>query len=142
MTYETTYFFIFCFLLLTKPYHPRRISFGVGFRCLIRCIWVLVPSRLSYLREVLRHSLYPRIKHMAQLNISIPGNIETWINEQVRSGHYTTASDYLCNLVQADQEARQRLDGLLLEGLNSGEPVTPDDHYWADKKRNLKGRLG
>ena len=74
---------------------------------------------------------------MATLNISVPASVETWINEQVRSGHYPSASDYLRNLVQTDQQSRQRLDKLLLEGLNSGAAFTPDNGYWAAKKRKL-----
>ena len=75
---------------------------------------------------------------MATLNISVPASVETWINEQVRSGHYPSASDYLCVLVRTDRESRQRLDDLLLEGINSGEAFTPDDGYWANKKRQYE----
>ena len=78
---------------------------------------------------------------MATLNISIPGSIESWINEQIRCGHYADASEYLCNLVKTDQQAKQRLDGLLLDGLNSGEAVRPEPGWWAAKKRRLKQGL-
>ena len=41
---------------------------------------------------------------------------------------------------QAHGQARQRLDQLLLEGLNS-PPITIGKRYWAAKKANLKKRL-
>lgn len=74
---------------------------------------------------------------MATLTISMPGSLEAWVNEQVHSGQYADASDYLCGLVEADRQAKQRLDGLLLEGLDSGEPVRVGPGYWIAKKRRL-----
>ena len=78
---------------------------------------------------------------MATLNISIPENMKEWINTQVQSGKYTSASDYLRDLVRSDQRAKA-LDDLLLAGLNSGEPLTPDEDYWQNKKQRLKDRIG
>ena len=42
---------------------------------------------------------------------------------------------------QADEQARQRLDQLLLDGLNSGAPIVVDKRYWAVQKAKLKRRL-
>ena len=47
-------------------------------------------------------------------------------------------SEYLYALIQTDQQAKQRLDSLLQEGLESGESFTPDDSYWSNKKKHLK----
>lgn len=78
---------------------------------------------------------------MATLNISIPDHMKKWITEQINSGHYTSASDYLRDLVRGDQRIKLSTDDLLLQGLNSGEPITPDDEYWEQKKRNLKKKM-
>jgi len=76
---------------------------------------------------------------MATLNISIPDNMREWINSQIENGKYSSASDYMRDLVRADQRIRY-LDKVLLEGLNSGEPIVPTNEYWADKKQQLKSR--
>jgi len=75
---------------------------------------------------------------MGTLNISIPDNMREWINTQIQSGKYTSASDYLRDLVRSDQKVKNNLDELLLEGINSGDPISPDKNYWTDKKKKLK----
>ena len=36
---------------------------------------------------------------------------------------------------------RTHLEELLLEGLNSGEPILADEAYWAEKRKRLVGGL-
>ena len=40
------------------------------------------------------------------------------------------------------QDARNWVDALLLEGLDSGEPIAVTKEYWDEKKRKLTERLG
>lgn len=79
---------------------------------------------------------------MATLNISIPENMKEWINIQIKSGKYSSASDYMRDLVRTDQRTKEELDELLLEGLNSGNSISPDDNYWVNKKQKLKTKMG
>lgn len=78
---------------------------------------------------------------MATLNISIPDNMRDWITSQIKSGKYTSASDYLRDLVRTDQREKEKLENLLLEGLNSGTAIKPDDHFWKNKKKALKSKI-
>lgn len=68
---------------------------------------------------------------MMSLNISLPDTMRAFVDEQVKSGGYGTASEYLRELIRQDQKrkAERRLEDLLLEGLASGEPaeLTPED---------------
>lgn len=61
---------------------------------------------------------------MAQLNISIPPQLKSWIDHRVAEGRYSSASDYMRDLVRRDQEAEpdetEWLRGLIAEGLASG----------------------
>ncbi|MBN4050040.1 type II toxin-antitoxin system ParD family antitoxin [Nitrospira defluvii] len=79
---------------------------------------------------------------MATLNISIPENMREWITSQIKTGKYTSASDYLRDLVRSDQREQEDLDTLLLEGLHSGTAIKPDDAFWENKKKALKSRIG
>ena len=60
---------------------------------------------------------------MDSMNISFPGPLKSWIDEQVAEGRYSNASEYVRELVRADEKAkaRERLEMLLLEGLASEE---------------------
>ena len=57
---------------------------------------------------------------MATLNISLPDPITDWIKEQIRSGQYADASDYIGDLIRDDRERRERLVRALIEGEESG----------------------
>jgi len=69
---------------------------------------------------------------MTTMNISLPDEMRSFVEEQVAQGGYSTASEYFRSLVREAQEkkaARERIESLLLEGLGSGEssPMTPED---------------
>ena len=68
---------------------------------------------------------------MMSLNISLPDSMLAFVDEQVKSGGYGTASEYLWELIREDQKrkAEKKLEALLLEGLASGAgtELTPED---------------
>lgn len=61
---------------------------------------------------------------MAQINLSIPPALKDWVDSRVSEGRYSSASDYVRDLVRRDQEAVMDdaawLRGLVAEGLASG----------------------
>lgn len=50
--------------------------------------------------------------------------MRTFIDEQVAKGGYSTASEYIRDLLRQAQNTsdQQKLEAMLLEGLESGEP--------------------
>ncbi len=64
------------------------------------------------------------------MNISLPDPMKQYVEEQVKAGGYSSASEYVRELVRADQKRRDndQLEQLLINSLNSGEPieVTPE----------------
>jgi antitoxin ParD1/3/4 len=80
---------------------------------------------------------------MTSLNISLPESLKTFAEEQATAGGYTSVSEYLRELLRADQrrKAKARLEALLLEGLNSGEPIEVTPRFWDDLRRDLHRRL-
>jgi antitoxin ParD1/3/4 len=56
-------------------------------------------------------------------------------------GGYSTSSEYIRELIREDQKKKleQRLSLLLLEGMQSGEPVAADAAYWSAKRQRLSG---
>ncbi len=61
---------------------------------------------------------------MSQLNISIPPALKSWVDARVAEGRYSSASDYVRDLVRKDQDSAADetvwLRGLIEEGLASG----------------------
>ena len=79
---------------------------------------------------------------MASINISIPQNMKEWVNLQVETGEYSSASDYFRDLVRNHQRTKEYVDQQLLEGLNSGDSITPTNDYWKNKKPACKQNSG
>jgi antitoxin ParD1/3/4 len=59
---------------------------------------------------------------MTSLNISLPQPLKDFLEERVKERGYSTPSEYVRELLREDQKRRieERLEALLLEGLNSG----------------------
>lgn len=60
---------------------------------------------------------------MATMNISLPDQMKTWVEEQTQTGRYGNASDYVRDLIRRDQERRaglEELQAIIDEGMTSG----------------------
>ena len=81
---------------------------------------------------------------METMNIALPESMKHFVQERVTEGGYSSVSEYIRELIRADQKrnAQERIDTLLLEGLDSGKPVAVTPEYWEEKKRRLSERLG
>ena len=81
---------------------------------------------------------------MDTMNIALPESMKHFVQEQVTAGGYSSASEYVRELIRADQKRKveDRIDTLLLEGLDSGQPIPVTQEYWDEKKRKLTERLG
>lgn len=58
---------------------------------------------------------------MATMNISLPDQMKNWVEENVRTGRYSNASDYVRDLIREDHIRLEELRLALIEGENSGE---------------------
>ena len=79
---------------------------------------------------------------MESMNISLPDPLKQFVDGQVAQGRYSSASEYVRELIRADEKrkAEQQLETLLLEGLNSPESeLTPAD--WRDIRKDALQRL-
>lgn len=80
---------------------------------------------------------------MTTLNISLPDSMRAFVEEQIAKGGYSTASEYIRHLIRQEQEkeAQKRLEALLIEGLDSGNPIEITDEWWENKRTELAKRL-
>src|SRR5579885_1600688 len=93
---------------LTESAIPRRITMG-GFRAM----------------------------NMTSMNISLPEPLKLFVEEQVSSGGYSTASEYLRELIREAQrrKERQELEAKLLAGLQSPTSEMTADDWTALRER-------
>ena len=60
---------------------------------------------------------------MATMNVSLPGPMKDWVNDQTETGRYSNASDYVRDLIRRDQERQEKIaeiQRLVAEGRESG----------------------
>ena len=58
------------------------------------------------------------------MSISLPDGLKEWAQKKAESGDFSTPSDYIRSLIRADkQRVLHELEAMLLEGLDSGEPI-------------------
>ena len=79
---------------------------------------------------------------MPTMNISLPDHLKEYVDEQVASGKYTSASEFVRELVRIDQKnrVRERIEMQVLEGLQSGEGVEMTPRMWEELHRKLRSR--
>jgi antitoxin ParD1/3/4 len=76
---------------------------------------------------------------MTTMNISLPDSMRTFIEQKIAQGGYSTASEYIRQLVRDDQKraAQERLEALLLEGIDSGPPHEMTAGDWEELRRRV-----
>lgn len=75
---------------------------------------------------------------MATMNISLPDQMKNWVEENVRTGRYSNASDYVRDLIREDHIRLEELRLALIEGENSGEAQEFNmAEFIAAKKKSL-----
>jgi antitoxin ParD1/3/4 len=79
---------------------------------------------------------------MQTMNISLPDPMKQYVEEQVTVGDYSSASEYMRELVRADQKrnAKEQLEQTLLESLLEGDPQEATPEFWATLRTELGNR--
>jgi antitoxin ParD1/3/4 len=80
---------------------------------------------------------------MESMNISLPEPLRQFVDGQIATGRYSSASEYVRELIREDEKrkAQERLKALLLEGLQ-GEETELTHEDWAAIRKEAQARLG
>jgi antitoxin ParD1/3/4 len=80
---------------------------------------------------------------MATMTISLPETMREFVESEVINGDYGSASELFRELVRERQKrkAQERLETLLLEGLESGQPIEITQDYLTERRRLLRKKL-
>lgn len=77
------------------------------------------------------------------MNISLPETLRDFVKERVESNFHGTTSAYIKSLITEDHKkaAHERLEALILEGLDSGSPTPMTSSDFDDVRSNVRARL-
>jgi antitoxin ParD1/3/4 len=76
------------------------------------------------------------LEFMSTMNISLPGPLKEFVDEQVKRG-YGTSSEYVRELIRRDHD-RLQLRGLLLDGAASPKGVPADKQYFKRLRNQVR----
>jgi antitoxin ParD1/3/4 len=74
---------------------------------------------------------------MTTMNVSLPDELKSYIDEQVGGGTYGSTSEYVRDLIRRDRE-RQHLRRALLDGATSAPGPIADASYFASVRDRLR----
>ena len=76
------------------------------------------------------------------VTLSLPDDVKSFIEQRTQAGSYSSTSEFICQLVRADQKRAEqvRLEEMLVEGLDSGEPIRATDEYWQNLRNGVEKR--
>ncbi len=77
------------------------------------------------------------------MNVSLPADLREFVAEQVKSGGYGTASEYLRDMLRRarERQLRREIDQMLIEAVESGATIPMDDADWASIRKAARTQL-
>jgi antitoxin ParD1/3/4 len=75
---------------------------------------------------------------MTTLTVTLPEALTLYLQEQIASGYYTNANDYIQSLIQQDRSRKQHLEPLILEGIASGAPTPMTNDDWNEIRQSVR----
>lgn len=88
---------------------------------------------------ILERILAVKVTPMPTLNVSLPGQLKSWVTKQVHIGKYSSASDYLRDLIREDIRHQEHGIHWLANHL---KPLTetPDEKFVSVSAEDVKAR--
>lgn len=78
---------------------------------------------------------------MADVNLNLPEELEQFVNGQVEAGAFEGASAYIEALIARAKKGKDQLESLLIDGLDSGDPIPLDSDEWSRIRGEVTERL-
>jgi len=73
--------------------------------------------------------------------IKLSNNVFQFVQARTKQLGFASKEDYIIDLIRSDQTSQERLELLLLEGLDSGEPIEVTSAHLDDLKTRLQKRV-
>ena len=78
---------------------------------------------------------------MATVNLKLSEELQAFVNSQVEAGRFDGASGYIEALIARAKNGKENLEALLIEGLDSGDPIPLDADEWTRIRHDVEQRI-
>jgi antitoxin ParD1/3/4 len=77
------------------------------------------------------------------MTISLPEDMKAFIEQRIKGGSYSSVSEFIRQLVREEQKRaeQEKLERMLIEGIESGPPIRANDKYWDDLRKRVEARV-
>jgi antitoxin ParD1/3/4 len=91
--------------------------------------------------DEVRSTIAWKVAKMNQVSLNLPDVLQQFVASEATSGGYNGPAGYIEALIARAKTAKARVDGLLVEGLESGEAIPLDDNEWARIRSEVTRRI-
>jgi len=78
---------------------------------------------------------------MTNVNLNLSEELQQFVNAQVDAGQFNGPAGYIEALIERAKNGKGQLEALLVEGLDSGEPIPLGAEEWSRIRREVELRL-
>jgi antitoxin ParD1/3/4 len=81
---------------------------------------------------------------METLEVDLPDSMKRLAEGRAAEAGFGSVGEYVQELIRSDLQRRreERLEALLIEGLDSGPPIPVTPEFWEERKRRLLEEFG
>ncbi len=78
---------------------------------------------------------------MTTVNLNLSEELRQFVDGQAEAGRFDGPAGYIESLIERAKNGKEKLDVLLIEGLDSGDPIGLDAEEWGRIRRDVEQRL-
>ena len=78
---------------------------------------------------------------MTTFTLNLSPELRQFVANEARAGQFDGPEGYIEALIARAKDGKARLTELLIEGMESGEPIALDDVEWSRIRRDVQQRL-
>jgi antitoxin ParD1/3/4 len=78
---------------------------------------------------------------MTTVSLKLTEELQQFVNTQAEAGQFDGPARYIEALIERAKNGKANLEALLIEGLDSGDPVPLDAGEWSRIRRDVQQRL-
>jgi antitoxin ParD1/3/4 len=78
---------------------------------------------------------------MTTIHLNLSDAQQQFLQGEMQAGHFTDPAAYIESLIERARKGKQRLESMLIEGLNSGDAIPLDEAEWNRIRGEVHRRL-
>jgi len=78
---------------------------------------------------------------MTTVNLNLSEELQQFVKVQAEAGRFDGPAEYIEALIERARNGNEKLEALLIEGLDSGDPIPLNPDEWSRIRHDVQQRL-